>query len=37
MLAKLRHRGVLAVEVNSAAASATVVNSYLDVKQRNLL
>ncbi len=37
MLAKLRQRGALAVEVNSAAASVTVVNSYLDVKQRNLL
>ncbi len=37
MLAKLRQRGALAVEVNSAAASVTVVNSYLDVKQRNLI
>jgi uncharacterized protein (DUF58 family) len=37
LLAKLRQRGVLAVEVSSAAASVTVVNSYLDVKQRNLL
>jgi len=37
MLAKLRQRGALAVEVSSAAASVTVVNSYLDVKQRNLL
>jgi uncharacterized protein (DUF58 family) len=37
LLAKLRHRGALAVEVSSAAASTTVVNSYLDVKQRNLL
>jgi len=37
MLAKLRQRGAFAVEVNSAAASVTVVNSYLDVKQRNLL
>jgi len=37
MLAKLRQRGALAVEVNSAAASVTVVNSYLDVKHRNLL
>ena len=36
-LAKLRQRGALAVEVSSAAASVTVVNSYLDVKQRNLL
>jgi uncharacterized protein (DUF58 family) len=37
MLAKLRQRGALAVEVNSAAASVTVVNSYLDVKQRSLI
>lgn len=37
LLAKLRQRGALAVEVSSAAASVTVVNSYLDVKQRNLL
>jgi uncharacterized protein (DUF58 family) len=37
LLAKLRQRGALAVEVNSAVASVTVVNSYLDVKQRNLL
>jgi hypothetical protein len=38
MLAKLRQRGALAVEVSyAAAASVIVVNSYLDVKQRNLL
>jgi uncharacterized protein (DUF58 family) len=37
LLAKLRQRGALAVEVSSAAASVTVVNSYLDVKHRNLL
>lgn len=37
MLAKVRQRGALVVEVSSAAASVTVVNSYLDVKQRNLL
>ncbi len=37
LLAKLRQRGALALEVNSAAASLTLVNSYLDVKQRNLL
>ena len=37
LLAKLRQRGALAVEVSSAAASVTLVNSYLDVKQRNLL
>jgi uncharacterized protein (DUF58 family) len=37
LLAKLRQRGALAVEVSSAAASTAVVNSYLDVKQRSLL
>ncbi len=37
LLAKVRQRGALAVEVSSVAASATVVNSYLDAKQRNLL
>ena len=37
LLAKLRQRGALAVEVNSAAASVTLVNSYLNVKQRNLI
>lgn len=37
LLGKIRQRGAVAVEVNSAAASVTVVNSYLDVKQRNLL
>jgi uncharacterized protein (DUF58 family) len=37
LLAKLRQRGALAVEVSSSTASAVVVNSYLDVKQRNLL
>jgi uncharacterized protein (DUF58 family) len=37
LLGKLRQRGALAVEVRSAMASATVVNSYLQVKQRNLL
>ena len=37
LLARLRQRGALAVEVSSAAASVTVVNSYLDVKARNLL
>jgi len=37
LLAKLRQRGALAVEVSSAKASVTVVNSYLDVKQRNLV
>ena len=37
LLAKLRQRGALAVEVSSAKAAVTVVNSYLDVKQRSLL
>lgn len=37
LLGKLRQRGALALEVNSAAASVTLVNSYLNVKQRNLL
>ena len=37
LLAKLRQRGALAVEVNSAAASVTLVNSYLNVNQRNLI
>jgi len=37
LLAKLRQRGALAVEVSSAKTSVTVVNSYLDVKQRSLL
>jgi uncharacterized protein (DUF58 family) len=37
LLARLRERGALAVEVSSAAAATTVVNSYLEVKQRNLL
>jgi len=37
LLAKLRQRGALAVEVSSARAAVRVVNSYLDVKQRSLL
>jgi uncharacterized protein (DUF58 family) len=37
LLGKLRQRGALALEVNSAAASVMLVNSYLDIKQRNLL
>jgi len=37
LLARLRRRGALALEVNSAAASVTLVNSYLNVKQRNLI
>lgn len=37
LLAKLRERRALAVEVNSETAAVSVVNSYLEVKQRNLL
>jgi len=37
LLARLRQRGALAVEVNSATASVTLVNSYLNVKERNLI
>lgn len=37
LLARLRQRGALALEVNSAAASVTLVNSYLNVKERNLI
>lgn len=37
LLAKLRQRGTLAVEVNSPRASVSVVNSYLEIKHRNLL
>ena len=37
LLAKLRQCGALAVEVSSAKTAVTVVNSYLDVKQRSLL
>jgi uncharacterized protein (DUF58 family) len=37
LLARLRQRGALAVEVNSSAASVTLVNSYLNVKERNLI
>ena len=36
LLARLRARGALAIEA-SAALSATLVNTYLDVKQRNRL
>jgi uncharacterized protein (DUF58 family) len=37
LLGRLRQRGALALEVHSTAASVTLVNSYLDVKQRNLV
>ncbi len=37
LLARMRDRGVLLVEVNVAAMSAAVVNSYLNIKQQNRL
>jgi len=37
LLALLRQRGALALEVDSAGAAAAAVNSYLEVKERNLL
>jgi uncharacterized protein (DUF58 family) len=37
LLARLRQRGALAVEVSSAKTAVTVVNSYLEVKQKSLL
>jgi uncharacterized protein (DUF58 family) len=37
LLARMQERGALAIEVNSAALSSTVVNAYLDIKQRNQL
>jgi uncharacterized protein (DUF58 family) len=37
LLARLRERGALALEVNSSALSLTLVNSYLDVKERSKL
>jgi uncharacterized protein (DUF58 family) len=37
LLAKVRERGALTIEVTSAALSSAVVNSYLDIKQRNQL
>lgn len=37
LLGRLRQRGALAIDVTSAAASTTLVNSYLDIKQRNLI
>jgi len=37
LLATLRRHGALAFEVESAKASAAIVNSYLEVKERNLL
>jgi uncharacterized protein (DUF58 family) len=37
LLGKLRQRGALALEVTSPAASLALVNSYLEIKQRNLI
>jgi hypothetical protein len=37
LLARLRERGALAVEVSSGAVSAVLVNAYLQVKERNQL
>jgi len=35
LLARLRDRGILALEADSATLSPTVVNSYLEIKERN--
>ena len=37
LLARLRERGALALEVNSAAISPVLVNAYLQIKERNQL
>lgn len=37
LLARMRDRGVLLVEVDTAAMSAAVVNAYLNIKQQNRL
>ncbi len=37
LLARMRDRGALLVEVDAAAMSTAVVNTYLDVKQQNRL
>jgi uncharacterized protein (DUF58 family) len=37
LLARLRERGALAMEVNSGAVSPVVVNAYLQIKERNQL
>jgi hypothetical protein len=37
LLASLRQRGVMAAEVPSAALTATVIDRYLDVKQRGVI
>lgn len=37
LLARLRERGALAMEVNSGAVSPAIVNAYLQIKERNQL
>ena len=37
LLARMRERGALALETTSSKLSTTVVNSYLEVKQRSQL
>jgi uncharacterized protein (DUF58 family) len=37
LLARMHERGVLALDVNYAALTTTLVNSYLEIKQRNRL
>jgi len=37
LLARLRERGSLALEVSSGAISPALVNSYLQIKERNQL
>jgi len=37
LLARLRERGALALEVNSGSVSPILVNSYLQIKERNQL
>jgi len=37
LLARLRERGALAMEVNSGAVSPVIVNAYLQIKERNQL
>jgi uncharacterized protein (DUF58 family) len=37
LLARVRERGALTIEMTSSALSSAVVNSYLDIKQRNQL
>ncbi len=37
LLARLRERGALALETSSGKLSSTLVNSYLEIKQRDQL